>query len=130
MKKSILFSMAVAALVLAFVLPNVYAVDPPADDYMIPKPEAAETKMNSLPFPHSVHADYDCTECHHEGEVSQSCTDAGCHDLFVPEEPAQRRDIAYYEKAYHDQCLGCHRELKKEQAPTGPVACTGCHPKE
>ncbi len=129
MKKSMIMSLAVVALVLAFVLPNLFAAEAPGDDYMIPKPEGIEVKQKSLPFSHSKHA-YDCVECHHMGEVTQPCTDSGCHDLFVAATPEDRKDIRFFEKAFHDQCIGCHRDLRKEEKPTGPVACTGCHPKE
>lgn len=140
MKKFLLVSLAGVAMVLAFVLPNLFAadapvaaeaprVDAPGDDYMIPKPEGIEPKELSIPFPHSVHAEFDCARCHHTGDVTQGCTDSGCHDLFVATTPEERRDIRFFEKAYHDQCIGCHRELKKAGAPTGPVACVGCHPK-
>jgi len=133
MKKSMILSLTVVALVLAFVLPNLYAVDVPGDDYMIPKPEGVEIKNKSLPFSHSKHGEYECTECHHTwdgaGEI-QACTAAGCHDLYVAATPDDRKDIKFWEKAFHDQCIGCHRDLRKEQKPTGPVACTGCHPKE
>lgn len=133
MKKSMIVSLASAALVLAFVLPNLFAASVPGDDYIIPKPEGIEAKQKSQPFKHSVHGTYECVECHHTSEganVTEGCTDAGCHDLLVPASPEERRDIRYFEKAFHDQCLGCHRDLRKEEKPTGPVACTGCHPKE
>ena len=130
MKKSMILSLAIFALVLAFALPNLFAAEAPGDDYMIPKPEGVEVKQKSLPFSHSKHAAYECVECHHTGEVTQGCTDAGCHDLLVPATPEERRDIRYFEKAYHDQCIGCHRDLRKEGAENVPVACVGCHPKD
>lgn len=129
MKKSMIVSLTVLALVLAFVLPNLFAADAPGDDYMIPKPEGIDIKQKSLPFAHSKHAAYDCAECHHTGDVTEGCTDAGCHDLFVAETPEEKRDIRYFEKAYHDQCIGCHRNVR-EEFPSAPVACVGCHPKE
>lgn len=130
MKKSMIMSLAVVAMVLAFVLPNLFAAQAPGDDYMIPKPEGIEIKQKSIPFSHSVHGEIDCAHCHHTGDVTQGCTDAGCHDLLVPATPEERRDIRFFEKAYHDQCIGCHRELRQAEKPTGPVACVGCHPKE
>jgi hypothetical protein len=131
MKKSIISILTAMALVFAFVLPNLNAADAPGDDYMIPKPGGDyEPKQQSIPFAHSVHGEIDCTHCHHEGEVTQGCMDAGCHDLIYPETPEERRDIAYFEKAYHDMCITCHRDLRQQELPTGPVACTGCHPKE
>lgn len=143
MKKSMIMSLATVALVLAFVLPNLYAaqVQAPGDDYMISKPAGVEAKEKSLPFAHSKHAAVACADCHHtvvDGKVApwdgtspvQGCTSAGCHDVFAAETPEEKRNIKFFEKAYHDQCLGCHRDLKKAEKPTGPVACVGCHPKE
>lgn len=133
MKKSMIVSLAVSALVLAFLLPNLFAAEVPGDDYMIPKPEGIDVKQKSLPFSHAKHAAYGCVDCHHTSEgtnVTEGCTDAGCHDLFVAATPEEKRDIRFFEKAYHDQCIGCHRDLRKAEKPTGPVACTGCHPKE
>lgn len=143
MRKPMIMSLAAAALVLAFVLPNLYAtqVQAPGDDYMIPKPAGIEVKRKSLPFPHSEHVEISCGDCHHtvvDGNVVpwdgisplQGCTDAGCHDVFVAETPEEKRDIRFFERAYHKQCLGCHRDLKKAEKSTGPVACVGCHPKE
>ncbi len=28
---------------------------------------------------------------------------------------------------FHNQCLKCHKELKKAKKPTGPTSCKGCH---
>lgn len=134
MKKNIT-SLTVVVMILAFVLSNLFAAQqaprpvPPPDDFMIPKPEGIEILEKTIPFPHSVHAGFDCAVCHHTGDVTQSCTSAGCHDLFVPVTLEERRDIRFFEKAYHDRCIGCHRDLRKAQKPAGPVACIGCHPR-
>ncbi|WP_045219067.1 cytochrome c3 family protein [Desulfonatronum thioautotrophicum] len=131
MKKSMFLLMAIAALVIAFVLPSLHAADVPGDDYMIPKPGGDyEPRVLSIPFSHNVHAEIDCYHCHHTGDVNEGCMDAGCHDLIFPETPEERRDIRYFEKAYHDQCIGCHRDLRQQELPTGPVACVGCHPRD
>jgi nitrate/TMAO reductase-like tetraheme cytochrome c subunit len=75
---------------------------------------------------------------------------AGCHDLdTLPRKEGSKtidKDLAfrYYKNAYHSQCIGCHKTMKKEidkmansmasidgKLPvTGPVGCIGCHPKE
>ena len=134
MKKSMILTLAIAALIIAFILPTMgvaqHAAPAPGDDYMIPKPEGYEPKQKSIPFSHTAHADIDCYHCHHTGDVTQGCMDAGCHDLINPASPEERRDIRFFEKAYHDQCIGCHRDLRQKEEPTGPVACVGCHPKE
>lgn len=33
-------------------------------------------------------------------------------------------------KAYHDECIGCHKERLKEKKKSGPITCGDCHIKE
>ncbi|MEJ2730663.1 MAG: cytochrome c3 family protein, partial [Deltaproteobacteria bacterium] len=56
----------------------------------------------------------------------------------------QPKEIMYYKRAYHKQCIGCHLELKRANLalensskilkeklpPTGPTGCIECHPVE
>jgi hypothetical protein len=91
-----------------------------------------------------LHFDYSCKTCHHmwEGEDDiVTCT--GCHDLEqFPK--AEDEKIMYYKTAYHQLCIGCHKELnvKNEKmaqktfttagqsVKSGPTSCGGCHPKD
>ncbi|PTN36333.1 DUF305 domain-containing protein [Desulfonatronum sp. SC1] len=100
---------------------------------MIHKPEGIEAKQKYVLFLHPKHEAFECVRCHHTSEgadINQGCKDAGCHDMFVIETPEQRREIRYFEKAYHDLCIGCHRELRRQEKTTGPVDCKGCHIQE
>jgi hypothetical protein len=133
MKKSLLVTLACAALVGVFLLPNLYATDAP-DTLTIKPPEGVRARKSPVEFSHVKHKDLDCTKCHHmwdgksEAEI-QPCTDSGCHDVFKPN-PKERRSIKYFYNAYHDQCYkGCHMDLKKAGKPTGPTGCNGCHPR-
>jgi len=132
-----------------------------ADDEMcvplgeiIIEPLVDEAKRSSVAFPHGVHFSYSCQECHHQWDNESeilSCTTSGCHDLTeAPKmengKPVKDPDekILYYKKAYHDMCIGCHKEIKKANKameakkaslgekllPTGPTGCNLCHPKE
>jgi hypothetical protein len=96
-------------------------------------------------FSHQAHAeDYEiaCADCHHvykDGknvweQGQPACPCASCHtDLTIEGEkklPEDQQKLNL-KLAYHDNCIACHRNLKKEDPKTGaPVTCTGCHPKE
>ncbi len=114
---------------------------------------AEEGKRADVEFPHAVHFGYSCEECHHtwnRTDAIDSCTTSGCHDLEKAPvtdsgKPVKDPDeqIQYFKKAYHDKCIGCHREIKRANkaqeasktalgqklAPVGPTGCNGCHPK-
>lgn len=126
----------------------------PLGNLTIKAPEGVEAKRGEVAFPHGLHFQFSCQDCHHdwdgESEVT-SCMAAGCHDET---EPSGKRDIndpdnvLYYLAAYHNACVGCHRDLEKERktqekqveaelakgikvsvepVKSGPVGCTGCH---
>lgn len=115
--------------------------------------DGVEQKRASVEFPHSIHFGYACQECHHTwagGAEVKGCSTTECHDqLGTPKDPdTGKRDpdmaIRYFKKAYHELCLGCHKEIKnkneelelsgeilEEALPkTGPTGCVNCHPKE
>lgn len=111
-------------------------------------PDSVEPKRSPVEFPHARHFNYACMDCHHQWSPEdgpiQSCGTSGCHELDTPPEPANGDDaILYYKNAYHNLCLGCHREIKafnKKVATTmggaedqirsnGPTGCILCHPK-
>jgi hypothetical protein len=84
----------------------------------------ATDKYQGAPFGHKKHADgiKNCKECHHtwkEGEEVKKCT--ACHT---------KDSKITAKKAFHANCRGCHRALKKESKAAGPTACTKCHPKK
>lgn len=117
-------------------------------------PLTDDAKRSEVAFPHPVHFSYSCQDCHHKWDTKSpiaGCTASGCHDL----EQAPKTDdgkpvkddvlnIRYYKKAYHDMCIGCHKEIKRKNKvmeaskaslgeklpPTGPTSCKQCHPKE
>jgi hypothetical protein len=116
-------------------------------------PDGVDQKRSDVEFPHSVHFDYSCRECHHtwSGETEvKGCSTTECHDLLgTPKDPEtgekdSTQAVRYYKKAYHELCIGCHKEIKeknkalelakepleKDLAKTGPTGCIKCHPKE
>ncbi len=121
---------------------------------VIEPPEAVEPKRSPVEFPHSRHfITIDCKTCHHkwEGpEIIKGCSTADCHDVTIsPTKSAksgsdQNLAIRYYKAAYHQMCIGCHKEikiqnkiletslqeLKEKLVAPGPTSCIVCHPKE
>ena len=116
-------------------------------------PDSVEARRSDVEFPHATHFGFDCKTCHHkwEGpEVIQGCRTSGCHDVTVSPVKAgsgtipEAESIKYYKSAYHQLCIGCHKEMKRvnkelemsqkrlltELPATGPTGCFECHPKE
>ena len=133
MKKTLLICMVAAALVCAFALPSLYAVEAPGD--MVLKAPAG-TKMKKAPvdFSHKGHAAVDCTKCHHtwDGKAAvKKCSAEGCH--VDTSKKGKKKPTSFY-SAFHAKseisCVGCHKALKKAKKATGPTKCGDCHPKK
>ena len=136
------------------------AEEDPAGEMCVPMgtielnpPESVEAKRSPVNFPHSQHfAHYSCTDCHHKWEGSspiKNCTTSGCHDLAESPKPTpgkkmdENYNVRYYKKAFHGQCINCHKEIrlkniekeyaakltKPEIVEPGPTGCIECHPK-
>lgn len=81
---------------------------------------AAGSKQGTITFGHGEHEGrLECTTCHHEMEDPQGAAQAcrACHN-------PQATDTFDAKKAFHLQCLGCHK-----QEAGGPTKCVGCHVK-
>lgn len=116
-------------------------------------PEGVDQKRATVDFPHSIHFDYACQECHHtwagEPEIKK-CATSECHaQLSTPQlseagHPYAEASIEYYKKAYHQLCIGCHKEIKEKNMELemsrepldqpivigGPTGCVKCHPRD
>jgi hypothetical protein len=123
----------------------------PMEDITI-QPLAADPQRTDVLFPHSTHFRFECQQCHHTWTLTEpivSCTTSGCHDADVmPTDekgrPVTDKNIAilYYKNAYHDMCIGCHKDIKAENKAmegsykvldkalpaVGPTGCVQCHP--
>ena len=105
-------------------------------------PKALKPKRAAVEFPHAIHFETSCKQCHHKWEGPKkikSCQTSGCHDL---KKVSKKEPIRYYKMAFHKQCIGCHKEIKKrneetakrvqlsdKKEATGPTGCIKCHPK-
>jgi hypothetical protein len=129
------------------------AIFVPVGRLALAPPVGVTPKRSAVAFPHSQHFDYTCKTCHHKWDGSsqvRNCTASKCHDqLSLPTKSNEAVDfkleeIRYYKYAFHQQCIGCHREIKiqndklersrkKISEPLqwpGPTSCVGCHPRE
>jgi hypothetical protein len=141
--KRLMFILAVAAMSVVFVFAVVNATQECPDTITMDSNVFPTHSKGLVTFSHKKHnADYKvpCTECHHvyadgkntwkQGDAVQECD--ACHSeakapagaKMSKEEKIQK----YYYSAIHENCLGCHKALKKEGKPTGPTSCKGCHP--
>jgi hypothetical protein len=83
-----------------------------------------QKKKPAVTFSHKLHADkFGCKECHHKwkgGDATpQKCSE--CHKAKKEgKKPAAK-------KAFHKQCKGCHKKMKKAGKKTGPTSCKKCH---
>jgi len=118
----------ITLLVIAYMIPVAFAQD---DMTHIPVDAFAKLERPQVAFEHDAHNEKaeleDCVACHHsrnddgtqntedssEGETCESCHAVERTDGGTP-----------LMRAYHQQCINCHKEQKK-----GPVACGECHAK-
>ena len=130
------------------------AIYVPVSRLALAPPVGVISKRSAVTFPHSRHFEYTCRTCHHKWDgqsAVQSCTTSDCHDqLSAPPMDRGVRNmdyiadsISYFKRAFHRQCIGCHREIKAHNAKlarsvstlktplqkTGPTGCIDCHPR-
>lgn len=81
---------------------------------------------NPVAFPHKKHADaITCTECHHTWKKEERKTPQKCAECHKAEDKGEKG----LKRSHHKNCMGCHKELKKQAKKTGPTTkCSGCHP--
>ena len=146
MKKRSLITVAVAALGVVFLIAGVYATQQAPDTITMDSKVFPKHTKGLVTFSHKKHnVDYKvpCTECHHmfkdgknvwkEGDEVQKCD--ACHSEAKAPAGAklskEEKIKKYYYDAIHENCKGCHADLKKKDpASAAPTKCTECHPKE
>lgn len=111
------------------------------DSFVIKSDLFTNPTKKHIEFTHKKHNEEHaiaCKECHHlykdgknvweEGQEVKKCE--ACHTVVKPiAECSEAEKKLNLQKAFHDNCKGCHMELKKEKKPTGPIKCLDCHPK-
>ncbi|MBW2020748.1 MAG: cytochrome c3 family protein [Deltaproteobacteria bacterium] len=148
MKKRSLLVLATVALGVVFLFAIVSATEAPETITMESK-VFKKHKKSLVTFTHHKHnVDYKigCADCHHvykdgknvwkEGDEVKKCD--ACHTEAKaprakkgePKLSKKEKIKKYYYSAIHENCVGCHKGLKKAGQPTGPTACKGCHPKK
>lgn len=141
--------LAVTALGVAFLFSAVYATQKAPDTIAMDSKVFKKHKKALVTFTHKKHHEdfkLACTDCHHhyeggknvwkEGDEVKKCPE--CHkEAKAPKAKegeaklSKKEEIKkYYYSAIHENCKGCHKDLKTKKKPTGPTACTGCHPKK
>ena len=129
MKRTLVLTLACAALSLLFALPALYAQDAPADGLQVDNMTGSNNLV--VAFNHSTHAAMGCVECHHTGD-NQNCATAGCHDVF---DKADKTSASYYFIMHGDAarstCISCHKSLELDADRVKELkGCrkSACHP--
>lgn len=149
MKKRTLLVVTVAALGVAFLFAGVYATQQAPEAMTMESAVFPKHTKAIVTLTHKKHSEeykVPCGDCHHvykegkngwkEGDEVQKCT--ACHsEAKTPKAKEGEPKLSkaekikkYYYSAIHENCVGCHKALKKEATPAGPTACKECHPKK
>jgi len=109
-------------------------------EYELPVFNKKKYDSHTATFTHAAHAmqyKITCVRCHHtleEGAVAVEETCLDCHEDTDLRSYARGRiipvdkRIEYYMLSFHDQCINCHKEVKKYNGNAKvPVACWRCH---
>ena len=136
MRRRIFFLSGVILSMALFIGGGILIAKDAPDEINIESDVFEKRKYEPTKFTHKKHnIDYKiaCTECHHvykegknifkEGDGVQKCFE--CHDVKKSEGKKKKLMLAY-----HKNCQGCHRELKKVNKKTGPIKCKDCHEKK
>lgn len=101
--------------------------------------DACADAKTPVAFPHKAHFEFAaCVDCHHtsEGLTAETVADMTvetCGSCHIEPEDADTplcSEKSTKKNPYHINCIGCHKEFKKENAETtAPTKCTACHPK-
>lgn len=89
-----------------------------------------ELQRPQVVFDHKKHTDALIKEGKKEWETCQECHPLNEDKTLVSFEfPKQvkKKDADSYMNAYHDECMDCHKEKRKEGKESGPITCGECH---
>jgi c(7)-type cytochrome triheme protein len=120
-------------LLIVAALPCAYAQE---EELTLNNPDSYDAKQRpGVVFPHEIHmGEHECLECHHdydeigENVLDEDTLEEGNEDLLCASCHDSGTDVNL-KKAYHRQCIGCHRELRRSGEATAPELCGECHQK-
>lgn len=110
--------------------PLVWADEAPL---ILDNPEAfPKNQRQAVTFPHETHMQMvDCLSCHHDYVDGKNTLGA---EMLEETDPAIRcaschagNTVVNLKDAFHQQCLGCHRQMRKSGEATAPELCGECH---
>jgi hypothetical protein len=148
MKKRSLLVLTAAALGVVFIFALAYATQQAPDTITMESklfPKHTKSLVTFNHKKHNVDCKIACVDCHHvykdgknvwkEGDAVQKCD--ACHTeakaptgADAPKLSQAEKIKAYYYSAIHENCVGCHKDLKKaDPAKVIPTKCAECHPK-
>jgi len=115
-------------------LPNITSLYAQDSEIYIDNVSAYNRKNRAaVYFSHENHMEtFECLDCHHNYQNGENVLDEDELD-----EDGSARCAACHSKdasielrtAYHRQCIGCHRQVNKQEAARLPITCGDCHPR-
>lgn len=133
LKRLIGFTSLLVPLALLSALPGAMGQE---EELFLDNPDAYRHKNRpGVTLPHETHMEeFECLDCHHDyDEIGENIFDedtleegnedlkcASCHDAGA------HVDL---KSAFHGQCIGCHRDLRKSGEAKAPELCGECHVK-
>jgi hypothetical protein len=143
MKRKRLWMLTVSILVAGCLISAGHAAQEDPDVMTMDSTVYEKHKKGLVTFTHKKHTeDYKiaCADCHHayqngkntwkKGDPVQKCQ--ACHkETGKPEKGMgkQEKITRFHKEALHENCVTCHKTLKKE-GKDAPTKCTDCHPKQ
>ena len=126
MKKVFLVFLALAILFPLYLSAAQKAAAPP--ETIVIKSNVFKTlRYAPVAFSHKTHSKITCTECHHKWDKTKQATPKKCDECHGLKKQGKELSL---KMAFHKNCRGCHRKMKKEGKTTGPTRCSKCHVKK
>ncbi len=109
-------------------------------EFRFPHLESIRIYSGPVKFTHGAHFStyrISCVRCHHSLEPGATNVEArcrSCHDkegfprFEAAEKMTETERQKHYLVALHDQCIGCHIEIRHNLNQSDvPISCTRCH---
>lgn len=90
-------------------------------------------KRPPVNFPHNRHAEAEltCKDCHHQYQDGQNVLDEGRLQEGNPQIKCSachhKSSRISLERAFHKQCISCHKKNERKMKRVGPRFCGECH---